>query len=476
MVPRDIREFITALERTGDLVSIKEEVDWDFEVGAISRRACELSGPATLFERIKDYPEGFRILGGPLATWRRVAIAMGLPPEASIREIHHAYEQRIEHPIKPVVVKSWAHRRNVMQGDDVDLYRFPAPMCHELDGGRYIGSWDLVVSQDPDSEWSNWGMYRFMVHNRRFLVGSPSPVSHLGTLLQQKFLPAGRSMPVAMVIGADSLSSLVAATGYRRGESEVDFAGGLRQMAVKLVKCESNELLVPANAEIVIEGEIMPDATAPEGPFGEYTGYRREAVMMGVLVRVTAITYRDSPVVTMSCLGVPPDDSAVAGAMGVAVGLKRRLFNRGLPVTDVFLPPEGASHLVVVGLKSGGSEMAKKVRDVLSGRRAWYTKIMVVDEDVDVFNMGQVLHAFAVKCHSFRGISLTQQDGTGNVLTPCYSKEERERRTGATALFDCTWPREWPRDDIPLKMSFNDAYPEEVKSKILQKWDEYGFK
>lgn len=475
MIPKDLREFIEALDKSGDLVRIKRGVDWDLEVGAISRRACEAAGPATLFEKIKDYPKGFRILGGVLATWRRVAVAMGLRPEISIREIHRIYEERIGCPVKPIVVKD-SPRCNVLIGEDIDLYTLPSPMCHELDGGRYIGTWDVVVSKDPDNMWTNWGMYRFMVHNRRYLIGSPTPVSHLGMMLKEKFLPRTSAMPIAVVIGADMLSSLAAATGHRVGESEVNFAGGLRLEPVELIKCVTNDLMVPANAEIVIEGEILPKATAPEGPFGEYTGYRRESDRTGTLVRVTAITYRDEPIVTMSSLGVPPDDSSIAGAMGVSVALKRRLLGHKLPITDVFLPPEGASHMVVVGVKSGGSKVAKKIRDVISGRRAWYTKIVVMDEDVDVFDIGQVIHALAVKCHSYRGIHLSQQEGVGSPVTPCYSRQEKDKLVGATALFDCTWPREWSNDEIPVKMSFEDAYPPEIKSRVIKNWRRYGFK
>jgi 4-hydroxy-3-polyprenylbenzoate decarboxylase len=475
MVSKDLREFIEALDKSGDMVRIKRSVDWDLEVGAISRRACEAVGPATLFEKIKGYPKGFRILGGALATWRRVAVAMGLDPETSIREIHYTYEERIGCPIKPLMVNN-SPRCNVLLGEDIDLYAFPSPMCHELDGGRYIGTWDVVVSKDPTKAWTNWGMYRFMVHNSRYLIGSPTPASHLGVMLKERFLPRASTMPIAVVIGADMLSSLTAATGHRMGESEVNFAGGLRLEPVELIKCKTNDLMVPANAEIVIEGEILLDATAPEGPFGEYTGYRRESNQTGTLVRVTAITYRDEPIITMSSLGIPPDDSSIAGAMGVSVALKRRLLGHKLPITDVFLPPEGASHLVVVGVKSGGSEVAKEIREVISGRRAWYTKIVVVDEDVDVFDIGQVIHALAVKCHSYRGIHLSEQEGVASPVTPCYSRQEKEKLLGATALFDCTWPREWPNDEIPVKMSFEEAYSSEIKSKVVKNWSRYGFK
>jgi 4-hydroxy-3-polyprenylbenzoate decarboxylase len=162
--------------------------------------------------------------------------------------------------------------------------------------------------------------------------------------------------------------------------------------------------------------------------------------------------------------------------MGVGIALKRRLLGHKLPITDVFLPPEGASHLVVVGVKSGGSEVAKEIKDVISGRRAWYTKIVVVDEDVDVFDIAQVIHAIAVKCHSYRGIHLSWQEGVGSPVTPCYSRQEKDKLVGAIALFDCTWPREWSNDEIPVKMSFEDAYSPEIKSRVIKNWRRYGFK
>ena len=230
MVPGDLREFIKALEKTQDIVHMKEEVDWDLEAGAISRLVSESSGPAILFEKIKDYDDRYRILGGPLATWRRVAIAMGLLPQTSVREIHRVYEERVDQPIKPVLGVSAPCKQNIfLRENEIDLYRLPAPLCHEGDGGRYIGTWDLIVSKDPDSDWMNWGMYRFMIQSRKYLVGAAAPFSHLGTILKKKYLPTRRSMPVAVVIGADPLCSLAAATGYRVGENEVDFAGGLRR-------------------------------------------------------------------------------------------------------------------------------------------------------------------------------------------------------------------------------------------------------
>ncbi len=474
MAIKDNREFIEALKKTGDVVCIGQEVDWDMEAGAISRRAMELSGPAALFEKIKGYPEGHRILGGPLATYRRVAVALGLPADTPVKQIFEEYERREQNPQTPVVVKDGPCKENIMLGEDVDVYRLPAPMCHDGDGGRYIGTWCFSVNQDPETDWANWGMYRFMVLNKDTLSGAPAPGSHFAMIFD-KYLAENLPMPMALAIGADPLSSLAASAGYRIGESEAHFASALLEQPVELVKCETSDLLVPAQAEIVLEGEILPDTGAPEGPFGEYPGYRTSGYRANLYFRLKAITHRNSPILTMSNLGVPPDDSSVGGAMGVAIALKRRLLSHGLPVIDVFLPPEGASLLVVVSVKSGGNQVARAVKEAITRRRAWYTKIIVVDEDVDVFNLAEVVHAFSVKCHSFKGVFTSEEPGKGGPVTPAHSPEERDKRYGAVALFDSTWPQEWPEEDIPVKSSFNSIYPREIQEKVLKNWKAYGF-
>lgn len=478
MAFKDNRDFMDALSKTGDLVKVKQEVDWDAEAGAISRHALELSGPAILFEKLKDYATGYRIFAGPLGTYRRVALALGLPADTPIKKIYEVFEERQQKPISPVVVKNAKAapcKENIMLGEDVDLYRFPIPMCHDGDGGRYIGTWDTVVTKDPDSDWVNWGMYRFMIINKKSLSGAPAPTSHLGLMLK-KYVEKGLPMPVAIVVGSDPISALVTSTGYQIGDTEANFAGALRQEPVELVKCETNNLLVPAHSEIVIEGEIMPDRMAYEGPFGEYPGYRTGEHGLRMFCHVTAITYRNSPIITMSNLGVPPDDSSVGGSMGVAIGLKNRLQRKGLPVIDVYLPPEGASHLVVVSVKKGGNEVAKAVKEAITRRRAWYTKIIVVNDDVDIYNLGEVVHAFSVKCHSTRGVFVSDEPGKGSSATPCYTLEEKHNNTlGAVALFDATWPLDWREEDIPIKSSFNVIYPKNVQDKVLKNWKKYGF-
>lgn len=478
MIAKDMRQFIETLDETGDLVRVKQEVHWDLEAGAISRHAYEIQGPAVLFEKVKDYPPGYRLFNGATGTWRRVAIAMGLAPETSIKEIYAEFEKRNEHPIKPKVVKNGPCREKVFMGDEVNLYSLPAPYLHEGDGGRYIGTWDLVVTQDPDTKWTNWGMYRFMIHNKHYVVGFPRFHSHLGMVLHQKYVSKRKPMPMALVLGADAISHMVATTPYGIGVDESDYAGGLAQRPMELIKCLTNDLKVPARAEIVIEGEILPDKTAIEGPFGEYPGYRTEGVRMGVLCKVKAITHRESPILTMISLGVPPDDSSIAASLTAAWAMKRRLLRHQLPITDVYVPPAGVTHIVVVGVKSGGIKVAEQVMDVLTSRRADISKVVVVDEDVDVFNFDEVIHALGTKCHPLRGIVIKEiEPGKANPLTPCYTAEERRAHKGAVALWDCTWPPEWSNQtDIPVKNSFKVMYPEKLKNKVLSNWKNYGFK
>lgn len=477
MAYKDIREFCQAMAITGDLVNVKKEVDWDLEAAAITRRSTEQLGPAVMFEKVKDYPEGYRILGAQQATYRRVAMSLGLPPDTPIPEIYKEYEVRDQHPIKPVIVKTGPCKENIMKGDDIDVMKFPAPYIHDGDGGRYLGTWDVIITRDPETGWNNWGMYRFMVHNGHVLTGDPTFTSHFALTMRNKYMPQNKRMPVAIVSGADPLCHMVATAGYGIGVDEVDYAGALRKSPVELVKAETSDLLVPANAEIVVEGEILPDAIGTEGPFGEYPGYRTGKARTGVVCLIKAITYRSSPILTMISLGIPVDDSSVSAALTASLAIKRRMKRHEIPVTDVYCPAEGVTHLVVVGVEKGGIKMAQQIKDIITARRAAVNKVVVVDKDVDVFDMKQVIHALSVKCHPVRGIVSNEiAAGKANELTPCYSREEREHKKGGAVVFDCTWPPEWPKDTLPIKSSFNDIYPKEIQDKVLKNWKDYGLK
>ncbi len=473
MVFQDNRQFVDALEKTGDIVRVKREIDWDLEAGAIIRRLCETNGPAALFEKVKDYPDGYRILGGPLATFRRLSIALGLEPHTPFRSIVEEYGRRLSHPIKPRVMASGPCKENVMVGKDVDLFRFPAPLIHGGDGGRYIGTWHVVVTKDPDSEWVNWGMYRLMVYDRQRIAGLLVPFQHGPSIFYQKYKAQGKAMPFAAAIGADPICSLTACSRYERGESEVDFAGALRQEPVELVKCETSDLLVPAHAEIVLEGEILPNTVVEEGPFGEYTGYSSLPRSLKPVYQIKAITYRNDPILPMTCVGFPTTEDHTTASLSFSHWFHKLLKEWGIPVSGVFVPPLAAGILAIVGVKPLYPNIAAQVAKLMtiSGLPA---HVIVVDDETDIYNLQEVLHALATKCHPVRGIRKFDDD-TATPLLPFFSSEDRAKGRGARAIYDCTFPAEWPRPSVPRKVTFDKAYPTDIKDRVLASWESYGF-
>lgn len=472
---KDNRYFIEKLENTSDVVKVKQEVDWDLEVGAITRRTNENRGPAPFFEKVKNYPSGYSIFGSPLGTYRRLALALGMQADASVKSLQDEYESRTEHLIKPVIVSNAPCKDNIIIGDEVDLFKFPAPMIHEGDGGRYIATWHAVITRDPDSDWVNWGMYRLMIHNRQHAGMDWHLGNHGGQMYFEKYVPKGKPMPVAVAIGIDPLSSFMACSHLGKGQSEVDFAGALHREPVEMVKAETNDLMVPAYAEIVLEGEILPQLRAQEGPHGEFPGYRNPTRDLPVF-RVEAITYRNNPILPMTCIGMPVEDSDICMQIALAVSMKRRFRQNGLPVKEIFLPPEACSHLLIISLKSSARNKISHLENLLYTHGiGGEVKTIVVDEDVDVFDLNQVVHALATKCHPLNGIR-TKEVNYSKPLTPYLSMAERKGHKGTRVLFDCTWPEDWSREsDIPPRVSFEEVYPENIKSKVLNNWKAYGF-
>ena len=186
----DLRDYLDILEEYREVQRIDAEVDWNLEMGAITRRVYDLGAPAVLFENVKGYPKGFRALGAPLGTskrpghglFARTALAMHMSPTSSAKDIMSSYLTRKEKPIPPVLIKTGPCKENIDLGDAVDVLKFPIPLIHGGDGGRYIGTWHTVITKDPDSSWVNWGMYRLMVHDRNTL-GCLFPMQqHIGQM------------------------------------------------------------------------------------------------------------------------------------------------------------------------------------------------------------------------------------------------------------------------------------------------------
>lgn len=474
MAFKDLREFIELLEREEQLVRVKREVDWNLEAGAIIRRAYELQERASLFEKIKDAP-GCRMMGGPCGTYARMALAMGMSADAGVREIANEFDARIQNPIKPMLVSTGPCKENILKGDDIDLFKFGAPMAHDGDGGRYITTWAFIVTRDmEDTGWVNWGMYRQMIHTKNMMGGLILPGQDIGRMYQ-KYEKANKPMPFATVIGGDPLCAVGGSLSAGPGESEVDLAGGLRKSPVELVKCETVDIEVPAYAELVIEGHVLPKVRVEEGPFGEYTGFRTSPRAPRPVYEVTCITHRNNPILTVSNMGTPVDEADIVMTLAWRNEAVRAV--KTLPVVEVAMPAYGSGHMVVVSVERAYSGVAIHVANAIWGSKLGYLVpfVVVVDKDVDVFNLGEVVHAIATKCHPVRGVH-SRPNTPGHALYPFLNFEERLWGRAANLLLDCTWPVGWdPNIEIPPKASFGNIYPKDVQKKVVANWKNYGF-
>ena len=474
---KDNREYIAALEAVGDLVRIRQEVDWDMEAGAIVRKVCEEKAPAPLMESIKDYP-GHSYFGAPLATYPRLAMVLGMEPNSSIPEIAEEYLKRTSSPgIKPKIVdKSQAPcKENVLLGDDVDLFKLPAPMVHGGDGGRYLCTWHFVVSDDPDVG-VNWGMYRQMIYDSKTMTGPVFPFSDMGKTFYGKYVPKGQPMPFATVIGPDPISAIASCAPSAIPEPEM--AGQLMGEPVEVVKCETSDLYVPAHAEIIIEGEVLPDVQLEECPFGEYTGYRTSPRDKRTVYRVKCITYRNNPITTISNMGVPTDEGQLLRSFSLGLELDKLLRSQGIPITGVYMVPESTHHLMIVGTKNAYNGIAQQIAQLAFGSKLgpWFHQVVVVDDSVDIYNYAEVFHAVTTRCHPVRGITVYEQ-GVGTPLYPFLSAEERKMSKGPKVLFDCLFPLNWnPNSEVPRLVSFKTIYPKDIQEKVLSNWESYGFK
>lgn len=481
MAIRDLREYMDALERQGEIQRIGAEVDWNLEMGGIIRRSYDLKAPAPFFLKVKGSPPGFRAFGAPVGTsakpgrmYARVATSLGLDPSSGYVDLMEKFIEMRKRRIKPVVVDSGPCKENIWRGDQVDLEKFPVPVIHDGDGGRYIGTWHAFITRDPDTGWTNWGMYRMMVHDKNrtgVLIGS----NQHGYFHWSKYREKGEPMPFAVALGTEPVTPMVCSLRVPPLVNEVDIIGGLRGEPLELVKCETSDLHVPATSEIVLEGKVYPDDRELEGPFGEYTGYRAADRAPRPVCRVECVTYRTDPILPITCMGTPVDDAAAMRPLSIAEILDT-LRQDGYPVRMVYSPPEAMPSMLFVSTKVPYPHYPKNLAAAIWGSTAsrGSHSLFVFDDDIDVTSVHEVLWAFSTRCHPDRGIE-KQAPVPGSPLDPWLSMAEKKSFTSARVFFDCTWPKDWKKEDVPVKASFDVMWPKETQEKIIRRWREYGY-
>ncbi|OOV87115.1 4-hydroxy-3-polyprenylbenzoate decarboxylase [Oceanospirillum linum] len=483
---KDLREFIDQLEAMGELKRISKPVDLYLEMTEICDRTLRAEGPALLFENPvgHDMP----VLGNLFGTPRRVALGMGEDNVTALRDVGKllAYLKEPEPPkgfkdaieklpvfkkvlsMGPKKVRNPACQEVVIEGDAVDLYSIPVQTCWPGDAGPLV-TWPLVITKGPHKERQNLGIYRQQLIGKNKLI--MRWLSHRGGALDfrewQQVHP-GKPFPISVALGADPATILGAVTPVPDTLSEYAFAGLLRGSKTELGKCIGNDLQVPANAEIILEGHIYPGELAPEGPFGDHTGYYNEVESFPVFT-VERITHRKDPIYHSTYTGRPPDEPAVLGVAlnEVFVPILQKQFPE---IVDFYLPPEGCSYrMAVVSMKKQYPGHAKRVMMGVWSflRQFMYTKFVIVtDDDINVRDWKDVIWAITTRMDPARDTTMIE-----NTPIDYLDFASPIPRLGSKMGMDATnkmpgeTDREWGE---PIEM---DAA---VKQRVDDLWDELG--
>jgi 4-hydroxy-3-polyprenylbenzoate decarboxylase len=482
----DLRDFIQQLEARGELKRISAEVDPNLEMTEICDRTLRAGGPALLFENPKGYT--IPVLGNLFGTPERVALGMGEDSVAALREVGKllAFLKEPEPPkglkeawqslpifkqvlnMAPKVLKKAPCQEVVLEGDAIDLDLLPIQTCWPGDAAPLI-TWPLVITRGPLKERQNLGIYRMQKIAKNRLI--MRWLSHRGGALDfrewQQEHP-GEPFPVAVALGADPATILGAVTPVPDSLSEYAFAGLLRGSKTEVIKAGSNELQVPASAEFILEGHIAPDDTAPEGPYGDHTGYYNEVDTFPVFT-VTRITHRKDPIYHSTYTGRPPDEPAVLGVAlnEVFIPLLQKQFPE---IVDFYLPPEGCSYrMAVVTMKKQYPGHAKRVMMGVWSflRQFMYTKFVIVtDDDVNARDWKDVIWAITTRMDPARDTTLIE-----NTPIDYLDFASPVSGLGSKMGMDATnkWPGETDREwGEPIVMDEN------VKARVDQLWDSLG--
>jgi len=479
---RDLREFIRKLEEEKEIRHIETMVDWNLEIGGILREVCDRGGPALLFENIKDHTETLctRLFTGSLATFARVALMLGLPKDTPYRELIQVWRERSKKPVKPVMVDTAPCKENILKGDDVDLFQFPTPHWHKLDGGRYIGTFHGVVTKDPDTNWENVGTYRQVIHDKNSTSMSVAQGQHIW-LHWRKYRPKGENLPLAVAIGWDPIMPAVSASPVPMDVDEWEIMGALRQEPVELVKCETVDLRVPAHAEIVLEGEVITDITTfqNDGPFAEYPGYYGPRSQRPVF-KVNCITFRNDPIFQGTITGKPITEDHRVGAITHSALLWDLLDERMPGITGVNNDPSTAYANLIVSIDNSYYGQVQQVAANIWGWMGSHQigkNIIVCDSDVDIFNLDEVFWAIAYRVDPPRDI--IQYPHWIHALDPIVHPDEKALghggNKGTKLLIDATKAIDKPRSEKLFGDRFAKvAYPDEDTMKLVRsRWEEY---
>jgi UbiD family decarboxylase len=468
----DLRDWLDKVQKIEEITTI-EGADWEWEIGAIT----DVSGkrdvaPAIMFDKIKDYPPGFRVLSGSLLSPRRVALTLGLPTDQStgglvnsLRGKLHQWETSLD-KLPPRKVKAGPVMENIRTGKKINLFEFPVPKWHEKDGGRFIGTGHVVITRDPDTGAVNLGTYRVQAHDANTTGLHISHAKHSWMHIN-KYHERGQPAPVALSIGHHPLVLCVGSAAVPEGV-DYSYLGAMMGQPFDIIEDDVTGLPIPADAEIVLVGWCPPDKTRTEGPFGEFTGYYASGAREDWVVEVQKVYFRNNPII----LGAPPGrghmEYSYYSALTASAMIHNELDKAGVVnVKGVWTHEIGGGLFIVVCIKQTYGGHAKETGlyalQFTSKGNVIRRFVVVVDDDIDYTDLRDVVWAMCTRCDPETQIDLIR-GGRSTPLDPRIRKPAASY-VATRAIIDACKPWSWI-NEFPDAITVN---PETVK-KVTAKW------
>ena len=472
--PLDLRPWLAEVEKLGELRHV-DGADWNLELGAISElNVKKAAPPALLFDKIKGYPKGFRVLTCSTSSPARLSSILRLPIQrnhsglVAVLRGKPAQWQAAAKDFPFEVVTSGPVLENMQEGADVDVSVFPSPLWHELDGGRYIGTGCSVVTRDLDSDWVNVGTYRVQVLDGKHVALDMVPGKH-GRIQYEKYKKTGKRFPVAIVVGGDPLGYLISGIEIPFGMCEWNYVGAILNQPVSVVLGKLTGLPFPAASEIVLEGFVEPSDERAEGPFGEFHGYYPGKAGTAPAVTVERIYFRKEPIIVGSPPAKPPNDYSYSKAVMRSALLHDALVAAGLSEVEAVWAHEigGARMFNVVAIKQRYAGHARQAGHLLSqcGVGAYMSRYsVVVDDDIDPSNLQEVMWAVATRTDPAMDIDIIHR-GVGSKNDPMFVAYPYDAPLSSKAVIDACRP--WDHlDEFPIVAEAS----KELQDKTRAKW------
>lgn len=472
-----LRQLLSEAKSMGELKTITQPIDWNEEMGALNYMVAQQeNAPVLWFQNVKEARYGSSAVFNLFAMAKdRIALSLGLPKGLSIRDVVQSTKKNFGRKIPPRMIPAEKAPVNevILEGSQIDITGFPAPKMWPRDGGRYLGTWDVLVTRDLDDGHLNLGTYRQMIHGPRELFCYWSPGKD-ARLQSERYWSQNKPFPVAAVYGCDPVLLIVGCQTVAKNESEYDYIGGLWNEPVEVFHSDLTGLDLPASAEIIVEGFMHPGKEASEGPFGEFTGYYGRPEDRTPIIDVERVRFRKNPILTCALMADhPANELGLITAIARGANIWNDLEKLGVPgVKGVYCFPAGAGGWAITAVSieqryaGHSSQVATLAAQCPAG--AYFSKlIVVVDHDVDPTDIHQVLWAISTRCRPEKDIEILRNTWS-TWLDPSRNPPE-ERPWGSKAIINACMEHKYLKTFSPRSRLRREVY-----DRLSARWKEFG--